>query len=144
MTNETEYHPNIKLTIKLDPSTFLDTKLTNINGSYKLNVYWKNTKLPSSWTSKTPKRYNRNKINGDLYRSKGISSHFDEAIPLIKEKFIKADYPLRFIDSLINQFQKGKECEGESFIIPTGLLEIAKPFIFVGIPYCMKLNQNIF
>ena len=100
--------------------------------------------MPSSWTSKTPKRCNRNKINGDLYRSKGISSHFDEAIPLIKEKFIKADYPLRFINSLINQFQKGKECEGESFIIPTGLLEIAKPFIFVGIPYCMKLNQNIF
>ena len=41
------YHPNIKLTIEVNPSKFLDTKLTNINGAYKFNVYWKNTKLPS-------------------------------------------------------------------------------------------------
>ena len=47
------YHPNIKLTIEVNPSKFLDTKLTNINGTYKFNVYWKNTKLPSPWTSKT-------------------------------------------------------------------------------------------
>ena len=40
------YHPNIKLTIKVNPSKFLDTKLTNINGTYKFNVYPKNTKLP--------------------------------------------------------------------------------------------------
>ena len=49
------YHPNIKLTIEVNPSEFLDTKLTNINGTYKFNVYWKNTKLPSPWTSKPPK-----------------------------------------------------------------------------------------
>ena len=42
------YHPNIKLTIEVNPSKFLDTKLTNINGAYKFNVYRKNTKLPSS------------------------------------------------------------------------------------------------
>ena len=28
------YHPNIKLTIEVNPSKFLDTKLTNINGTY--------------------------------------------------------------------------------------------------------------
>ena len=39
------YHPNIKLTIQINPSKFLDTKLTNINGAYKFNVYRKNTKL---------------------------------------------------------------------------------------------------
>ena len=33
------YHPNIKLTIELNPSKFLDTKLSNINGVYKFNVY---------------------------------------------------------------------------------------------------------
>ena len=59
------YHPNIKLTIEVNPSKFLDTKLTNINGTYKFNVYRKNTKLPSPWTSKTPKRYKQNTINGD-------------------------------------------------------------------------------
>ena len=51
------YYPDIKLTIEVNPSKFLDTKLTNINGTYKFNVYRKNTKLPSPWTSKTPKRY---------------------------------------------------------------------------------------
>ena len=77
----------------------------------------------------------RNAINGDLHRSKRISSNFDEEIPLIKEKFMKADYPLRFINSVVNEFQKGKECGDESFIILTSLFEIAKPLIPVEIPY---------
>ena len=129
-------HPNIKLTIEVNPSTFLDTKLTNISGTYKFNVYWKKTKLPSPWNSKTPKHYKQNTINGDLHRSKRISSNFDEEIPLIKEKFMKADYPLRFINSVINEFQKGKECGDVNFIN----FEIAKSFIFVEIPYC-ELNE---
>ena len=53
---------------------------------------------------------------------------------------MKADYPLRFINSVVNEFQKGKECGDESFIIPTSLFEIAKPLIFVEIPYC-ELNE---
>ena len=48
---------NVLFTIEVNPEKFLDTKLTNINGTYKFNLYWKNTKLPSPWTSKTPKRY---------------------------------------------------------------------------------------
>ena len=67
------YHPDIKRIIELNPSTFLNTKLTNINGFYKLLVYCKNTKAPSPRTSKTPKRYKRNTINGDLLRSNIIS-----------------------------------------------------------------------
>ena len=120
------YHPNIKLTIEVNPIKFLDTKLTNINCTYKFNVYRKNTKLPSPWTSKTPKRYKWNTINGDLHCSKRISSNFDEEIPLIKEKFMKADYLLRFINNLVNEFQKDKECGDEIFIIPTSLFEIKK------------------
>ena len=118
----------------------MDTKLTNINGIYKFKVYQKNTKLPSRWTSKTPKRYQQNTVNGDLYLSKRISSNFDEEIPLIKENFIKADYPLCFINSVVNEFQKGKEWGDKSFIIQTSLLEIAKPVIFVEIHYC-ELNE---
>ena len=53
---------------------------------------------------------------------------------------MKADYPLRFINSVINEFQKGEECGDESFIIPASLFEIAKPLIFVEIPYC-ELNE---
>ena len=37
------------------------------------------------------------------------ASNFDEEIPLIKEKFKNADYPLRFISSVINEFQKVKK-----------------------------------
>ena len=79
------YHPNIKLTIEVNSTKFLETKLTNINSAYKFDVYQNNTKLPSPWTSKTPKRYQRNTINGDLHRLKRISSNFDEEILLIKE-----------------------------------------------------------
>ena len=52
------YHSIIQLTIEVDSSKFLDLKLTNINDTYKFNVYRKNTKLSSPWTSKTPKRIN--------------------------------------------------------------------------------------
>ena len=54
---------------------------------------------------------------------------------------MKADYPLRFINSVVNEFQKGKKCGDESFIIPTSLFEIAKPLIFVKIPYC-EMNEK--
>ena len=68
------------------------------------------TKLRSLWTPKTLKHYKQNTINGDLHHSKRISSNFDKKIPLIKEKFMKANYPLCFINSIVNEFQKGKEC----------------------------------
>ena len=66
----------------------------------------------------------------NFYFVKTFSSNFDEEISLIKEKFMKADYPLRFINSVV----KGQECGDESFIIPPSLFEIIKPFIFVEIP----------
>ena len=65
-----------------------------------------------------------------------MSSKFHEEIPLIKETFMKADYPLRFINSMVNEFQKSKECRDESFIIPPTLFAITKSFIFLEIPYC--------
>ena len=38
------YNPDIKLTIELNPITFLNTKLTKISGVYKFNVYQKKHK----------------------------------------------------------------------------------------------------
>ena len=35
------YHSNIKLTIEVNPSKYLDSKLTNISGASKFNVYQK-------------------------------------------------------------------------------------------------------
>ena len=46
-----------------------------------------------------------------------MSSNVDQEIPLIREKFMKADYPLRFLSSVVNEFQKSKECGDESMVI---------------------------
>ena len=134
------YHQNIKLTIEVNPSKFSDTKFNNTDAAYKFNVYPKNTTLPSPWTTKVPKRCKRNTIICDLRHSKRMLSNFDEDILMIKKKFMKADYLLRFINSVVNEFQKGKECGDETFIIPPSLFEIAKAFIFIEIPFC-DLNE---
>ena len=47
---------------------------------------------------------------------------------------MKADYLLRFINSVVNDIEKGKECREESFIFPTSMFDIAKPFTYVKIP----------
>ena len=78
-------------------------------------------------------------------------------MPVIKEKFMKTDYPgnfingvvnkfqkrkerpLRFINSVVNEFQKVKESGDGSFIIPANLFVITKPCISIEIPYC-ELN----
>ena len=44
---------------------------------------------------------------------------------------MKADYPLRFINSIANEFPKGKVCGDESLIVPPILFEITKIFIFL-------------
>ena len=53
---------------------------------------------------------------------------------------MKVDYPFPFINIVVNEFQKSKECGDESFIVPTCLFEITKPLIFVEISYC-ELNK---
>ena len=75
-----------------------------------------------------------------LITQKRISSNFKEKVAVIKEKFMKADYPLCFVKSVVTEFQKGKECGGDSFIIPTSLFEISQPRIFSEIPY-YELND---
>ena len=139
------YYLNIKLTIELNPSKFLDTKLRNISGAYKLNDF-KN--LPSPWTSNTPKRYEIwyeiNMINGDLHLSKRILANFEKEISQIKEKFMRADCLLYFINSMVSEFQKGKEC-GDVTSIQFQFHQVhqvcLKPFIFIKIPYC-ELQWN--
>ena len=41
----------------------------------------------------------------DLHRPNRISSSFSEEIKFISHKYEKADYPKRFINSVIRQFQ---------------------------------------
>ena len=100
------YHPNIKLSIETKPSKFLDTKLIlNSNGTYETLVYRKSSKLPTPWTSKVPKRYKRNNILGDLHRSKRISSNFNQEVEVIRGKYKKAGFPIKFINSVMRQFK---------------------------------------
>jgi len=135
------YHPNINLTVEINPTKFLDTKLICVNGVYKTMVNRKETKLPIHWSSKIPKRYKRNSVLGDLHRAKRISSDFQTEVIYIKNKFLKADYPLRFIDSIVNNFNQCTTEKNDSFIIPPYLFEEEKPFILIEIPFCEK-NEN--
>ena len=62
-----------------------------------------------------PKRYGRNTINADLYRAKQISTNLDNELVIIKRKYLAANYPHRFFNSVINTFiekenKKEEEC----------------------------------
>ena len=72
--------------------------------------------------------------------------HINEETTLIKKRFLEADYPLSFIESVVNEFQKGKECEDDGFIVPSSIYEIKKSFISIERPYpkLNKTKQNIF
>ena len=58
------YKENIKLTLEVNPTKFLDTELVRENGEITTQVFSKSTKLPVYWSSKLPVRYKRNAITG--------------------------------------------------------------------------------
>ena len=58
----------------------------------------------------------------------------------IKQKFLNADYPYRFINSVINNFQK-KSDGTDDYIIPPGFFDIPKKVVLVDIPYCPKIKN---
>ena len=105
--NLNKFHPKINLTIEVNPCRFLDTKIIN-NKDNKDNIttegFCKTSKLPVHWSSRVPKRYKENAVIGDLHRSKRISSTFEMEIKVIKRKFRNADYPLKFLNSVMHQF----------------------------------------
>ena len=63
-----------------------------------------------------------------------------EEIQTIRKKFIKADYPKPFVNSVINQHSnKAKEQQidnEDDYIIPPYLFEEEKPFILLKLPFC--------
>ena len=94
-------------------------------------------KLPTHWSSKIPKRYKRNNINGDLHRAKKIASNFENEIIKIRNKYIKADYPLRYINSVISAFNN--ECAPENNNNnegPNNNTEENKKRVIVNLPFC--------
>ena len=134
------YHPKIKLTIEVSPTKFLDTIFCLNNSIYDFKVYMKTTKQRTHWSSKTPKRYKRNMILGDLHRSNQISSNFSEEIKFISHIYEKAVYFKRFINRVIRQFQDRSNQRNiddfNDYIIPPNFFDIPKSFILIELPFC--------
>ena len=113
--NETEelynalnwYHQNTKLTLELDPTKFFE--IIRSNGKIATQVYNKMKKLPVNWTSKIPVRYKRNLIIGELHRAKKIASTFNMEIKRIINKDTAAGLPSRFVHSIIDNSDGGKD-----------------------------------
>ena len=71
-------------------------------------------KLLVHWSSKIPVRHKRNTIIGKLHRAKKIVSNFDMEIKRIVKKYTAAGFPNRFVHSIIDNFDSGKD----NLIIP--------------------------
>ena len=96
----------MKFITEINPNKLLDTELNwKADGHCTTNVFQKPNKYPNVWESKIPKRYKRNTIKTDLHRAQKISSDFDQEIKIIKNRYLKANYPLVFINNVINNFK---------------------------------------
>ena len=138
------YHENIKFTLEKNPKKFLDTKIAFEDNNIITEVVSNDRKLPPHWSSKIPKRYKRNIINGELHRAKKISSNFDKEIIRIRDKYIKAGYPLRFINSVISSFnnkntqQRNSNNDNEDL---NNDPNVQKSRIIINLPFCYKNEE---
>ena len=102
-------------------------------------VYRKETKTPTHWSSCIPQWYKRNSITTDLDRAKRIATDFNEEAKIIRNKFIKVDYPKAFINNVIKQFNQDQlhteVTEEDEPLIPPDFFEFEKPFHLL---YCEK------
>ena len=136
------YHPNIRYTIEENPTHFLDTNISYNNGQIETSVHVKANNFPVFWSSKIPKRYKRNAINGDLHRASKIASNFENEKVRIRQKYKNAGFPARFVEAVIRDFEKVPEVsEEEDDIIPEWLFDKKEDF-YVRIPFCPK-NEDI-
>ena len=132
------YHENIKFTVEKDLTKFLDTKLDLIDGSYNTSVN-RNRKLPMHWSSKVPKKFKRNVINNDLHRASKISSNIIEDINEIRQKYKYADFPRKYVESVIKDFTEKQTNQSNTNDLPG---QQVKTFIPIQIPFCDK-NEKL-
>ena len=82
----------------------------------------------------------------DLHQDKKISTNFKEEIKFIKDKFIKTDFPLSFINSVIkdlnNQQEIVQQNNEEELIIPLFLSQVQPLFLLLKLLYCEKNEVN--
>ena len=90
--------------IDINPSKFVDTKITRNKNEIKCFPHHKDNKLPFHWKSAVPRNYKKNVKVRDLHRGNKISSDLQKETSIVKAKYLKADYPDGFIDFIINDF----------------------------------------
>ena len=134
------YHKNMTFTIEENPKHFLDTNITRKNGTIETSVHIKENKIPVFWSSKVPKRYKRNAINGELHRASKITSNFENEIISIKKKFKNVGYPTKFTESVIRDFQTIPDEETET-IIPDWLFDERRDF-YIKLPFCPNNEES--
>ena len=130
----------------LQISVFLDAWHRTNNGVYETQVYRKETKIPTHWSSNIPKRYNKNAMSVDLHPSKRISSNFDTEIQVIKSRFKSVGYPLPFIENVFRTFKEYIIHDQNNVIddndyeplIPPYFFEVNKRFILLNLPFCQN------
>ena len=90
-------------------------------------------------SSRVPKSYKRNSITGELYRVNRISDGVEEEVKKINDKLSKANYPNRFVESVINEFKKKEEKsheeKDESTLIPPSFFEKKRQFLLIEMPF---------
>ena len=138
------FHPKIKFTVEVNPEKFLDTRLIfKHDGVCETRVFRKPNKVPLHWHSKTPVRYKRNAIIGDLTRAKRISGCFTDEVEIIRTKFLTAGFPKAFVDSVIRNFLNPQQDKDDSLpLIPSFFFEETQPFILIELPYCPQ-NERL-
>ena len=134
------YHPNINLTIEVNPCKFLDTDIMIKNGIIETYVAVKESKISNHWSSAVPKKCKRNAILGDLHRAHKISSNFELEKQRIKKKYLSLNFLYNFIQSTFNSYQQ--KCES---LIPNCLFEeIYRKTIYIRIPFCQSNEHYAF
>ena len=104
--NLINYLKSSNYTVEVCLKKSLDIKLFYENNTIKTKVYHNKRMLPVHWSSPISKQYKRNAITNDLNRTADIASVPGNEIPQIKCKLLNADYPHRFINSVIKQFSQ--------------------------------------
>ena len=137
------YHEKIRLTVEINPKKFLDTEMNvDVNGQIITSVHRNEAKLPVPFYSHIPTKYKRNALNGELHRAKRIASNFNKELKLIRDKYTKAKFPSRFINSVISNFNNKSDINDE-YIIPPDFFDIPKKHVHIELPYC-ELNEKLF
>ena len=110
---------NIKRTLEVNPTKFLDTELVRENGEITMQVFSKSPKLPVYWSSKIPVSYKDNAISGEINRAKRIAPDFNKELKRMWQKYRNAGFSLIFINKTICNVERRKE----EMIIPEWLFD---------------------